>query len=202
MLGALPPGKPYHSEKSLWAEWLPDKWGRDFLLCTMDEILSGGFELDVPWVPEIMNYKKYTKCFWACLFLCFLNLLVTSFGLTCFDIHFLYMFFEEHQYNVEFVMTCANSHWDSMNSSFVMDEKMFPYKFMTESSQHLHTVTQFIPGSLFHSIEYVDGCVDEHNIQFIFMCKTNKNNRLTSRSLKQLGINNIRCTFYSFIFVS
>lgn len=55
----------------------------------MDEILSGGCELDVPWVPEVMNHKKYTKCFsvfLSFLFQCFQNASLIWFGLPCVDI--------------------------------------------------------------------------------------------------------------------
>lgn len=71
-------------------------------LCELNHFQTSGVEIcccaqwmkysvgDANWMfleylPEIMNYKKYTKCFSICLSLCFQNVLVMWFGLTCVD---------------------------------------------------------------------------------------------------------------------
>lgn len=62
-IGARPPAEASIPKKPQWAESHPDKRGTALLRCTMDEMLSGRCELDVPRLPEIINYGKYTKSF-------------------------------------------------------------------------------------------------------------------------------------------
>lgn len=127
----------------------------------MDEILSGGCELDVSWVPEIMHYKKYTKCFprlpFSQLPKCIGNMIWANMcwhTVVC-------MFFHRCRHKVEFAVTCTNSQQSDWMPLFLLEEKMFPLNSrVIQSSQHLPIIIFLSPAPYLFALPRVPVWID------------------------------------------